>query len=162
MSSSRSLDGVPLDSFIRESNKIEGILRAPTAAEAGMLAQFLECEKLTISDVAQFVSVYQPNARPRFVQGLNVRVGPHVAPPGGPAIQQALMDLLASVNGQIFDAYTNHCRYETLHPFTDGNGRSGRAIWLWQMLRSGSRNEDMALGLGFLHTFYYQALQHSR
>ena len=48
-----------------------------------------------------------------------------------------------------------HLRYETLHPFMDGNGRSGRILWAWQML-----HHDIAPGirLGFLHAFYYQTL----
>ena len=40
------------------------------------------------------------------------------------------------------------------HPFTDGNGRSGRALWLWQM--------NNHAPFGFLHTFYYQTLENSR
>jgi Fic family protein len=36
----------------------------------------------------------------------------------------------------------------------DGNGRSGRAIWLWQMLR-----QEGGAPLGFLHHFYYQTLE---
>jgi hypothetical protein len=151
-----------LEPFVRESNKIEGIVRDPTAAEIGQLAIFLQLGRVGISDLVDFVAVYQPNARPRFVQGLDVRVGPHVPPRGGPHIQPRLQAILDNVNGQIEDAYTNHVHYEKLHPFTDGNGRSGRALWLWQMMNSGSRNEDMALGLGFLHAFYYQALQHGR
>jgi hypothetical protein len=46
-----------------------------------------------------------------------------------------------------------HVRYETLHPFTDGNGRTGRALWYWMMV--GSSRAD----LGFLHAFYYQTLK---
>ena len=37
----------------------------------------------------------------------------------------------------------------------DGNGRSGRALWLWQMVNQ--HNYDMRLG--FLHLWYYQSLQ---
>lgn len=43
-----------------------------------------------------------------------------------------------------------HKRYEEIHPFVDLNGRTGRAIWLWQMGGPGS--------LGFLHSWYYQSL----
>lgn len=53
--------------------------------------------------------------------------------------------------------YDVHQQYETLHPFTDGNGRSGRALWLWQMIRDGQRAQ-----LGFLHTWYYQSLREAR
>jgi hypothetical protein len=35
-------------------------------------------------------------------------------------------------------------------PTTDGNGRSGRALWLWCMRGRAP--------LGFLHQFYYQTL----
>lgn len=44
---------------------------------------------------------------------------------------------------------------------TDGNGRSGRALWAWMMLcRGGSYGRAKVIELGFLHTFYYQTLEH--
>ena len=54
-------------------------------------------------------------------------------------------------------AWQTHNDYENLHPFTDGNGRSGRMLWAWQM-----RNDDDAMARGFLHTFYYQTLSACR
>lgn len=45
-----------------------------------------------------------------------------------------------------------------LHPFMDGNGRTGRAVWAWAMQRDG---QD-PFALSFLHRFYYQTLEYSR
>ena len=53
-----------------------------------------------------------------------------------------------------------HVAYETLHPFTDGNGRSGRALWAKHMLADGQ--DGYWLERGFLHTFYYQSLENTR
>ena len=50
-----------------------------------------------------------------------------------------------------------HVEYETLHPFTDCNGRSGRMIWLWQMLKQ----DRLVAGLSFLHSWYYSSLENS-
>ncbi len=65
------------------------------------------------------------------------------------------------VGAQILPPYISHVAYENLHPFTDGNGRSGRALWLWQMMHGTMRQVNMARDLGFLHTFYYQTLNAS-
>lgn len=145
-----------LAEFVRESNRIEGIHRAPTDEELVATQYFLDLDVLTISDVVKLVDVYQRGARPRFVQGLDVRVGGHVPPRGGPHVQSALQRILEAVNDGDFSAYEAHVAYETLHPFTDGNGRSGRAIWLWA---TGGMEQAP---LGFLHHFYYESLQGAR
>ncbi len=51
-----------------------------------------------------------------------------------------------------------HVAYEKSHPFMDGNGRSGRAIWAWMMQREGLD----PYSLQFLHRWYYQSLNAAR
>lgn len=151
------MDADQLRFFVTESNHIEGIHRQPTQKELDTTAVFLTLEAPTVSDLQQLVNVYQPDAVLRDRVGLNVRVGNHVAPPGGPDIRPALNIILLNIPAN--SPWKTHVAYETLHPFTDGNGRSGRALWAWQMLQ---RERQDGLPLGFLHQFYYQTIAASR
>ena len=144
----------PIWDFVTESNRIEGIIREPTEAEVDATAAFIVKSQITIPDLVALVAIYQPNARLRDKVGLNVRVGSHIAPPGGAGIVPALQAILDVMGG---NPWQTHVAYEILHPFTDGNGRSGRALWAWQML-----GQQDGLPLGFLHQFYYQTLSAGR
>lgn len=134
--------------FVAESNRIEGILREPTSEEIAVHEEFLGLSAVTIPDLENFVNICQPGEVLRDIPGLDVRVGSYYPPEGGPLIKQQLTLLLEDID--IHDAFDIHQRYETLHPFTDVNGRSGRVLWLYQM------NGDVSLG--FLHRWYYQSL----
>ena len=147
-----------LTRFVSESNKIEGILRAPTNSETAAHEVFLS-SNAEIADLEGFVGVVAPHHVLRNRAGLNVRVGNHVSPQGGPEVADKLNELLDQ--RQTASPFALHCAYEDLHPFTDGNGRSGRVLWLWVMLHRRGRDAHMARELGFLHTFYYQTLSAS-
>ena len=140
-----------LHDFVEESNRIEGIFRV-TEAEIEAHELFLAERDITVGDMQQFVWTCA-NAELREHPGMNVFVGNHEPPQGGPQIRTDLADLLAHANAHPSDLWQTHIRYETLHPFMDGNGRSGRVLWLWMFLQHGREPQ-----LPFLHHFYYQTL----
>ena len=141
---------VHLRKFLEESNRIEGIERAVTYAELDTAENFLGLRCVLVKDMRALVDAIEPGEILRDQKGLDCRVGRHFPPPGGPAIPLQLGDILRRANnGQ--GSYQIHADYELLHPFTDGNGRSGRLLWLWCMKGEAP--------LGFLHHWYIQSLE---
>lgn len=136
--------------FAKESNRIEGI----TNAEANermfeKLEAFLKFKELTAVRVCGFNEwgVLRRNA------GMDVRIGGRSCLPGGDSLKHHFALIIHTLSER--SPFVNHVDFEKLHPFTDGNGRTGRAIWLWQMVRQ----HDYDLSLGFLHKWYYQSLE---
>lgn len=141
--------------FVLESNRIEGIHRHPIVAEIEEHNRFVALPVITVAALEQFVSVYQPDAKLRTDPDVVVSVGGHIPPAGGMGVVYALEKLLENIESMT--PYQAHVAYEKLHPFTDGNGRSGRALWAWHMVET-----LREYPLGFLHHFYYQVLDASR
>ena len=143
-----------LKDFVTESNRIEGLGPAqPDEIAAHEL--LLKTSPLTIEALEAFVKAIA-NAPLRRHTGMDVRVGNHRPPHGGARIVEDLKYLLERINDTTVSPWDAHIAYETLHPFLDGNGRSGRAIWLWQ------HGGMFRVPLGFLHTWYYMSLEESR
>lgn len=140
-----------LKAFIEESNRIEGIVREATYEEIQATTAFLDKPRIVTSDLEDLVDVYAPGNRLRDAYGIDVTVGGFLQPRGSPAIRTALDTLLTRVSDkdERYTPWQTHMAFLLLHPFTDGNGRGGRALWLWQMRTA---------PLGFLHKFYYQTL----
>jgi Fic family protein len=71
-----------------------------------------------------------------------VRVGRYVPPPPG-EISGLMRELLdwwnkpAAALSPVLNSAILHYRFEAIHPFADGNGRTGRALALWELYRRG-------------------------
>lgn len=145
-----------LEAFVRESNAIEGITRAPTQDELNAHETFLARPEIDLTTICALQGVIAPGKPLRNTPGRNVMVGGYVAPPGGPGISHKLQSLLRAVQSS-GNPWRLHLEYEALHPFLDGNGRTGRALWAWHMKKLGRD----PFALPFLHRWYYQTLENS-
>ncbi|MDD8026590.1 MAG: Fic family protein [Acidobacteriota bacterium] len=71
-----------------------------------------------------------------------VRVGSY-SPPPADAVSGLMAELLDWLNkasrkvSPVISSAILHYRFETIHPFADGNGRTGRAWALWELYRRG-------------------------
>ncbi len=75
-------------------------------------------------------------------RGMRVRVGRFVPPPPE-EVSGLMFELLEWWNTEapglspVLSSAIVHHRFETIHPFADGNGRTGRALALWELYRRG-------------------------
>lgn len=103
-------------------------------------------KRLTHEDVFRLHSIIAGDVMDQGEAGryrtMRVRVGQFVPPP--PEDVSGLMfELLEWWNGSapglspVLSSAVVHHRFETIHPFADGNGRTGRALALWELYRRG-------------------------
>lgn len=101
---------------------------------------------------------------------MRVRVGPHV-PPAPDEVSGLMFELLEWWNKEsvhlspVLSSAILHYRFEDIHPFADGNGRTGRALALWELYRRGfDSNHIFSVDEFFWEDRprYYAALQEVR
>lgn len=126
--------------FFRESNAIEGVYgEAPLTSsrlawdyiqthEVLTLDILLECHRIIMGELAPNIAG-KLRTYAVFVGG---REGyPHTI------LKNALTKWLNQINSEInitnYERYTKtlHIWFEFIHPFADGNGRTGRLVYLW-------------------------------
>jgi Fic family protein len=75
-------------------------------------------------------------------RSIGVRVGQYL-PPAPAAVSGLMFELLewwntaALQHSPVLSSAILHYRFEAIHPFADGNGRTGRALALWELYRRG-------------------------
>ncbi len=75
-------------------------------------------------------------------RSIQVRVGKHVPPPAK-MVSRLMRELLDWWNGPAgewspaISSAVLHYQFEEIHPFADGNGRTGRLLGLWELFRRG-------------------------
>ncbi|MBI3393067.1 MAG: Fic family protein [Nitrospirae bacterium] len=101
---------------------------------------------------------------------MRVRVGPYV-PPSPAEVSGLMFELLEWWNGDsrklspVLSSGILHYRFEAIHPFADGNGRTGRALALWELYRRGFDTHHIFSVDEFYwedRPRYYEAIQNVR
>lgn len=127
--------------MLKESNAIEGVYGDFPLAKAKEAWNFLNSFGLLGKQVIlstheilmsgsdlerEHWGVYRP---------IQVYVGSHTPPPPG-EINRLMRNWVRRANN-IGDPIADHIAFEEIHPFVDGNGRMGRILMNWQLVRRG-------------------------
>jgi len=153
--SSTAIEGNPLT--LAEVRAVEqgAPLAAPTRARREVvnyfaalrhIEQHADKKRLTHDDILSLHAIMAGAVMDQGDAGryrtIRVRVGPHVPPP--PTEVSGLMfELLEWWNdasqalSPVLSSAIVHYQFEAIHPFADGNGRTGRALALWELYRRG-------------------------
>lgn len=67
----------------------------------------------------------------------------------GVSVPYAMDNLCYDLKNNRLDALNAHRQFEHIHPFVDGNGRTGRLFWLWLHLRDGGKITPFLEACGF-------------
>lgn len=125
--------------YIRGSNAIEGIYDEKEVTQSLHAWEYLmgigdELTHKDICNVQKIITLNQTNLQPnqrgyyRNISQTNVSVGGHNAPDYS-YVEDLMKKWLADVPKMT--PLIGHVRFESIHPFVDGNGRTGRMLyWL--------------------------------
>ncbi len=144
--------GEQLRSFLIESNAIEGVYDQDSLDQANYAWEYLISQNnLKPSVIFETHRVLMEHQRINlehkgYWRDCNVRIGPFGAPDWTliPQLMQAWIEEVntsatfhLSEEEQDLLLQDFHVRYEKIHPFVDGNGRTGRMFWNFLRLKRG-------------------------
>lgn len=130
--------------FLRESNNIEGIFDDLSLQQAIFAWEYLlekpDLSRAIILQTHAILMKYQDLKAEHkgALRTVEVTIGGRLGMPWKyiPMEMQQWCEEANSVTTGI-GIKTSHIAYEKIHPFVDGNGRTGRIFMNWQRLRSG-------------------------
>jgi len=154
--SSTAIEGNPLTlEEVRALESDPGLFQADSRARREVLNYFAALrhieknagkKKLSHEDLFRLHAIMAGQVMDQGEAGayrkIRVRVGRHVPPPPE-AVSGLMFELLEWWNMEsvkispVLSSAILHYRFEDIHPFADGNGRTGRALALWELYRRG-------------------------
>jgi len=131
-----------VDEFLKESNAIEGVFDFPSLYWAKKAWGYLikedeitEAVVLKTHKILMFPQLIEEKEKGYF-RTVPVWIG------RGEGLNHLMIKGAMAVwcqNAHLFPEHwkNHHIRYERIHPFIDGNGRTGRMFMNWQRLKAG-------------------------
>lgn len=126
-----------MEEHIRHSNLIEGIDDPEQDQQSLRAWEWLEKEKHISHGMIQALQgqITHGHLEPQYVgvyRPIQVYVGSHIPP--APAMVPSMMyswGMNMNNDWKTLDPKMMHVQFETIHPFVDGNGRTGRMLMWW-------------------------------
>lgn len=139
------IERIGMMELIRNSNLVEGI--DDPAEDRRSLRAWNWLQKLDVVSLADLFELHRRitlkqlrvSERGQF-RRIQVYVGNHV-PPAPVIAQIQAIEWLTDViqHWRTLDPKEMHVRFETIHPFVDGNGRTGRMLMWWHEVKLGRK-----------------------
>lgn len=157
--------------YIKASNEIEGIYSEEEDAQSLLAWAYLEqLDTLSHADimrVQKIITLHQTDLQPNqrgYYRGMagnltNVSVGGRVAPDHS-HVEDLMRNWLLDVPQMT--PLVGHIRFEAIHPFVDGNGRTGRMLYWYVCKRRGIRPYYYNANTEKDRQAYYRLFEHER
>ena len=130
-----------------------------TAAETPIAKSVLLQDHLRLLPNKDYAGKFRTSGLSRI--GENIIKSPYTCPPH-PEVESLMSDWLSFVSREdiplVPKIALGHAQFESIHPYANGNGRTGRAIIQRMLLLNGYRTLPVSVGLYALRDQYFASL----